>query len=295
MVKYQKNSFIFYIILFGLLFIIYKYKYSNKEAFETYNLPRTIWIFWDQAELPNDINAIIKNNKKILSNFKFNVLNNQNLNTYLDTSRFPENYAALSVQAKSDFIRLNLLKKYGGVWMDAGIIINSSEEFERLFNECLNRQADLLAFTKTNNDDNSEYHPYIESWFLIAPQNSKLINLWLIEFEHAVNIGFDAYNKYIIDDLNVKICDGIKGFGTYLTMHMCLQTVLQKKLNGWKPILILESSEETMYKLHEYCRWNKECIVNKFENDIDDIKQIPYMKFNGDHRQYGIDFDKYFL
>ena len=43
-----------------------------------------------------------------------NVLNDSNINDYLDIETFPKNYYNLKIQAKTDFLRLKLLHKYGG-------------------------------------------------------------------------------------------------------------------------------------------------------------------------------------
>ena len=91
MVKHHSrfNISIFYGIIvfvgiFIILFIANNYK-RYVEAFDSQNeLPRTVWIFWDSEELPADINAIITNNKHILSeDWTINVVNTINLNTYL--------------------------------------------------------------------------------------------------------------------------------------------------------------------------------------------------------------------
>jgi len=292
------NISIFYgiIVFIGIFIITYIYNTYTRsvEPFETNNLPRTIWIFWDSEELPDDINAIITNNKKILTeDWTINLVNTVNLNTYLSLDTFPKNYSSLSVQHKSDYIRLRLLQKYGGVWLDAGIIINSKSEFDNLFNVAKNSHADLLAFTLGEKDAYHKYHPFIENWFLIAPKNSKLINLWLAEFEKAITMGFDDYHNSIKD--STYICEKIKGFGTYLTMHKCLQVVLQTQCQTWEPTLILQRAEDTMFKLNGDCDWKEECIKNKFDNEADAVRQIPYMKFTGSQRKNGINFDKYFL
>jgi len=301
MVKHHSrfNNALFYgIIVFTVLFIILFIANNYKryvEAFDSQNeLPRTVWIFWDSEELPSDINAIITNNKKILTeDWTINLVNNVNLNTYLSANTFPLNYESLSVQAKSDYIRLMLLNKYGGVWLDASIVINSKSEFDKLFTMAEKSHADLLAFTLGDKETKHEYHPFIENWFLIAPKNSKIIRLWLAEFKKAIDMGFDDYDNHI--KRTVDICEKIKGFGTYLTIHKCLQSVLQTQCETWKPTLILQRAEDTMFKLNGDCEWKEECIKNKFDNEPDAVRKIPYIKFTGLQRKVGVDFDKYFL
>ena len=104
------------------------------------------------------------NNKKILTNWKINLLNSNNVKDYLDINEFPKNYDTFSSAHKSDLIRLKLLKKYGGVWMDAGTIINNKNELEKLFKDTLDGKLDLTAMTLDEQDKSYTYHQYIENW-----------------------------------------------------------------------------------------------------------------------------------
>jgi len=260
----------------------------------SYILPRKIWIYWDSEELPKDISLIIDNNKKKLPDWDIKVLNKNNLKQYLDIYAFPKTYDTLSLQHKADYIRLKLLSKYGGIWMDASIIINSKEEIENLYKQTLNNKIELTAFTLLEKDESYTYHQNIENWFLIAPLKSNIVALWLEEFEKAINIGFDDYKKYIKDDLQVKICDNINNFGIYLTQHSALQVVLQKRIiHPNVPKILLFKAEDSMLKLSVNCKWQKDCIKTNF-TDIEKTKEIPYIKFTRFEREYGLDFDKYF-
>jgi len=115
------------------------------------------------------------------------------LSDFLDVSTFPENYNQLRIQHKADYIRLRLLEKYGGTWMDSTIVIQSKPEFDTLYDSVNKSRAELLAFTLHDKEQGHEYHQFIENWFLIAPQNSRTIQLWLEEFTKAIHMGFDNY------------------------------------------------------------------------------------------------------
>jgi hypothetical protein len=285
---------ILFLIFFLIIFCYYKknYYYKNDTFINKYKLPKTIWVFWDNPELPNNISLIINNNKQKLGNeWTINVLNDTNINNYLDTSIFPKNYNNLEIQFKSDFLRLKLLHKYGGIWMDASIIINSKDELENIFTKTIDNNIELTAFTLFDKEDSYKYHQYIENWFLIAPKNSNIISLWLEEFENAINMGFNDYKTYIKDKLNVKLFYKIENSNCYLTMHTALQVVLQNKID-YIPKLLLLKSEDNMFKLYSDCGWDNECIKTKFENDIE-IKKIPYIKLTGSGS--GLNIEKYFL
>jgi len=288
---------LFLVILSFILLILLSKKFIYENIYENINeninKNKTIWIYWDSLIIPQDVLLIIKNNKKILGEdmFTIKVLNKYNIKTYLDVKTFPSKYKSLSVQHKADLIRLKLLQKYGGIWLDASIIINSKSKLIEIYNKSINDKNELTAFTLTEIDNSYPYHQYIENWFIIAPYNSNIINLWLEEYEKAINMGFEEYNTYITNVLKIKICDGIKNAGTYLTQHKALQVVLQQRIT-YVPNILLLKSEESMFKLMYDCKWDTNCIKNKFKN-YKEVKQLPYIKLRSTERRSGIDIKKY--
>jgi hypothetical protein len=285
---------LFYNLNYNLNYNIINKIYENFNNNE-YNIPKIIWTYWDNEELPKLISQIIDNNNKILHDWKINVLNDKNINTYLDKTNFNNKYDSLSVTHKSDYIRLKLLEKYGGVWIDASIIINSQNEFNKLLSDSINIKSELTAFTLYDKDETHLYHQYIESWFLMVPEKSNIIKLWLTEFENSINIGFEEYNKNIINNnKNIKIDPKIYNINynnSYLIIYTTLQVVLQSKIPHDTIILLLKS-EDTMYKLLSTCNFNADCVKSKFKNK-NDTKQIPFIKLRGDDRP-NLDLDNYF-
>lgn len=299
---YVKSLIILLLII--TLFLILKIclKINNFERFNDdnnsnnnqYNIPKIIWTYWDNEDIPNLIKQIFNNNNKILSEWKINILNDKNINMYLDKTTFNTKYDSLGVTHKSDYLRLKLLEKYGGVWIDASIIFNSQNELNKLLNDSINIKSELTAFTLYDKDEKYVYHQYIESWFLMVPEKSNIIKLWLHEFENAINMGFEEYNKNIVNNTNIKIDHRIYNIdynNSYLIVYTALQVVLQSKISN-KTNLLLLKSEDTMYKLLSICNFNAECIKNKFQ-DINYTKSIPFIKLRGDDR-HNLDLESYF-
>ena len=80
-----------------------------------------IWSYWDgpQDEL---IKKCFKSWYKYLDDWKINILNEKNLDKFGIIK--PNTWSELLPATKSDVIRLNLLYNYGGVWMDASILLH---------------------------------------------------------------------------------------------------------------------------------------------------------------------------
>jgi hypothetical protein len=177
--------------------------------------------------------------------------------------------------------------------MDATIIVNSKEEFDKLYDDIEKDQSDLLAFTFGKDIEGFPYHHFIESWFLIAPKENEVINDWLEEFIKAIDIGFDTYVKEV--KKTTKISDSLDGWGSYLTIHITLQSILQKRSGETykKPIITLKRSEDTMYKIQTLCKNVNKCLQDFINEKPEETISIPFIKLNGDNiRNINVDYKK---
>ena len=86
-----------------------------------------IWTYWQTG--PSTMNDMIKyvstRNSEVSSKFghTFHVLNELTVGTFLNTSIFHAAYELLSIVQKTDYMRMLLLHKYGGVWLDSDFIV----------------------------------------------------------------------------------------------------------------------------------------------------------------------------
>lgn len=300
--KSKKNIlFVLYgIIIISAIYLYFSYRYYNQvEGFnDVYEIPKTIWTFWDTEQLPELIQTIKDHNLKILTKWKYILVTNNNINDYIPKNIFPKNYDSLKPSFKSDWIRLYLLKTYGGCWLDASIFINKQSELDNLYSESIAKKSQLTCFVldiKKKHKD-LDIPLSIESWFIIAPKGGNVISAWFNEFNKAVEIGFLPYKKQIIQD-GVDINEIGLGYAqkedeVYLTVFACLNKVLQKVISPL-PSLIFKDANETMFKIHSKCNFDHVCVMNTIKNDSD-VKKIPYIKLVGADRHTNIDITDYF-
>jgi hypothetical protein len=249
------------------------------HSYTSYTLPKRIWTYWDR-NVPKYVKNNIENNKKVLYDWEYISITETTLNQYLNPETFPDQFVTLSSQHKADYIRLELLKQYGGVWLDGGIVVHSRDAFNKLYREAVAAKSQLSAFTLTEKEE-----LYIENWFIMVPLKSPVIELWSIEYTIAVKQGFLQYKNSLFQEGDIHIIEKIykkNGNNVYLTQHACLQAVLQKRLKH--PVqLLLYKSEDTMFKLHFQCDWKADCIKYRMKNDPS-IKKIPFIKLRGPDR-----------
>ena len=279
---------ILFIIILIIIILLYLLQKNTKENFQLYyNIPKIVWSYWNNDTLPYDISLIVNNNKKKLEGWNYIVLTPSNINEYVfeqhkskDTVS-PEHYA--------DWLRLYLLDKYGGVWMDISIILNKN--FDDLYIKSLELNSELSGFNASHFNTTKEY-PVIENWFIMAPRGSEVIHLWKQEYNNSLENGFLEYKKSQISaGVNYQNIFGNDINEVYFTQHGCLQVVLQKKLNR-KARLVYTNANDSMFKLQSDCDWNHSCLKEKI-NDKSYIKNIPYIKLRGADRK-DLDLSKFF-
>jgi hypothetical protein len=188
------------------------------------------------------------------------MLNETTVYDYIPKEEFPAGYDSLIHQHKADWIRLRLLKQYGGCWMDASIMVNRSDEIEDMYTMSVKNQSELTAYSTGTND-------YIENFFLMAPLDSTIIRVWFDEFTEAIETGFLAYKKKVFSKVDVSYLYAKDNDDVYLTQHASLQYVLRSKLS-YTPKLYMKNVWDSMYKYQGQCNHDSKCVVEK-------IKTVP--------------------
>lgn len=222
------DNFILVLVLI-LVCIVCKNKYIEtfdslvfKEGVTTGIIPNIIWTFWDTEELPSFINQCVKSWEKHNPHFKVNVINKKNLYDYLDKDEadYIINWKHIdNVQKLADLIRLKLLLKYGGVWLDASIVAFKS--FDWIHNEEIEidgkkKPADCIVFT-----DGAEKNPIIHNWFIASVPNQRYIQEWYDELS-----GVDKYSS--LDEYREKQANREHIDHNYLLAYVCARKIYNK-------------------------------------------------------------------
>lgn len=264
----------FLLIIVMCLFIILLY-FDKKipEYFENYpeqimtksylsndKVPKIIWTYWDTEEVPEIVKLSMKSWRKTSPNYFINLMNQKNIEEFVS---LPENWKRLPSYRQSDIIRLRLLEKYGGVWIDASTIL--LEDLDNF----ISKDNLTLFITPSSSLEN----PVFENWFISAPLNNKVIKMWIEE----VLLALQNTNKYIHDSnvYNVEITGDVN----YLICHLSLKNIYENDkslLNGTK---IYVSNDTAFYYQH-----NTPDLKYLFKNKLDKSKLM--IKLTSLHRKY---------
>jgi hypothetical protein len=263
------------IILLVLLVILYNISYK---------IPKIAYSYWDK-NTPPIIERIIEERRQTMPDWKIILLTDETLGNYINLSSVPVGYEKLKPQHQADWIRLKLLEKYGGLWLDSSIIINDSAAINEIYDEACKSRVDVAAFSMNK----PVPEKYIENWFIMAPVGSSLIKKWLTEYEKAISMGFMEYRNHV-EKMKIPISNDIyakEHKSVYLTQHACLQVVLSDQ----KAKVLLYPAERNMFKVQETCKWKYKCIIDTISNDPQ-VNELPFIKLRGGEKT--IDYEKYF-
>lgn len=150
-----------------------------------------IFMYWDKGfdNAPDVVKSCLqswKHHHKDNDKFIIVELDDKNLNNYIDIKNVIPNIENKNITktSYSDIIRILLLKKYGGFWIDSTVFCIKP------LNEWLDLNNDFFAFENKHID-----HIKTSSWFLYSEKNSYIINKWcdsMVDYVSKTdNIGFN--------------------------------------------------------------------------------------------------------
>jgi hypothetical protein len=209
----------------------------RQEPFTSQGIPKTIWTYWDSEELPDFVSKCIDKWRRLHSDWSIVVLNPANLKEYLpETDIFKLKFADTKPR-QSDFVRLHILPKFGGVWADASVIPTRSWNW--VIEEQKKKGSDFIGYYRQGATTKSEY-PVIESWFFACPKGSNFVSKLRDEMMTMNSLENEAdYKEHVkargVDIQNIPQPD-------YLNIYLSAQAVMQTQM----------TTDEIRNKIHVY-------------------------------------------
>lgn len=121
------------------------FKDFHHEIFEKYNQiqyvpaeknPKSIWVFWYQTDtkIP-DVPYYCMEHMKNISGYTLNIITKDNIRdfVYIEDALSLLESKKITIQFFSDILRMRLLRRHGGIWIDSTIAILSPDSFNKIF------------------------------------------------------------------------------------------------------------------------------------------------------------------
>lgn len=151
------------------------------------DIPKIIWTYWPQAPAPAFIQACLANWRRFAPDHEVRPLNRDSIARWL-----PELHAGfddMPIERQTDWLRVQLLSRHGGVWMDAATPL--SRDLGWLHDLRANSQAEYVGFY-LERDTPGPDRPAVESWFMASVPAGRFVTALSSAFDRAVNEAGEA-------------------------------------------------------------------------------------------------------
>lgn len=200
--------------------------WGNGRSAASSRAPKIIWTFWE-GDKSRCGEACQGSWKAHQADFAINILTPESLRKFLPD--FPSISDGIPVQLKSDLVRLMLLERYGGVWIDYSTVLTEPVNWAV---DMLNQSdQELLAFY---NEFPGSYRvnqerPIIENGFLVAKQGSNFISDWRRAHQACILSNdyltfYSAKDHY--DQIRSNFITRDEGMVGYLACYLAAQEVM---------------------------------------------------------------------
>lgn len=212
------------------------YNYSSTKHEENNNSKqRCIWFCWFQGleAAPEIVKHCYASLKKNITDREIVVITEDNYRNYVKFPEYIENkvYAGIiSRTHMSDLLRLELLKNYGGTWIDATVYLTG-----KLPSYMLDDDLFLFQNLKPGLDGHSTC---ISNWFMTAEVDNNIVNLTL-----ALLYEYWCRNNGLID---------------YFIFHDFFQIAIEQYPEEWNKVVPVNNSTPHILLLRLFEKYSEE-------------------------------------
>lgn len=213
-------------------------------------IPRILWSYWQGGTPPLLVQRCFDHWRRLHPHFEIRILDERGVLQYLPA--IPAALDGASAAKRADWIRLELLRRHGGIWLDASTIL--TQPLDWVLQEQARTGADFVGYYLQQYTSVPD-RPVVENWFMAAPPGSPFIEDLQREFTQEViaRTGEQYIAHLQAQGLYAQALQRID-MPAYLTMHLALQVIL---LRGGSYRLGLSPAESGPYFLHVQGRWRR--------------------------------------
>lgn len=170
---------------------------------------KKIWFCWLQGieNAPDLVKACYNSIKKQMLDYEIIIVTEENLHGYIEVSPIvQEKYlnGKMCAAHYSDYLRCELLIKYGGIWMDATVLLTNKIPDNVLNSSFL--MFDLSGYMDVNTRKSS-------NWFIVSEPENRILTL--------------------VRDMLVKYWSESDNAVNYYIMHIFIRMVFELNENEW--------------------------------------------------------------
>lgn len=223
----------------------------------TQPVPKIIWTFWHSPELPQTVATCIDGWRRLHPDYRIHVLNADSVHEFIDA--IPPELANLHITKQADWYRLNLLARYGGVWVDASVIL--TQRLDAWY--AAYPEAEFIGYY-LERYTTSTHIPVVENWLMVAQPQSAFVCDWLERFTDIIlREGTENYLQRLREEGRFDTLRQAIGDPSYHTMHVAAQELLQQPDAEQRYRLALLCAEDSAYVLQANAHWRRKRLYAK--------------------------------
>jgi hypothetical protein len=215
-------------------------------------IPRIIWTYWQAAPAPAFIRACLDNWRRFAADHEVRLLDRDSVMSWL-----PELHAdfdALPAYRQADWLRIHLLARHGGVWMDASMLL--SRDLAWLHETRKRRAADYVGFYIDRYTTRPEL-PIVENWLMASVPGGRFATALAAAFDRALDEGAEALLQRLQSEgRRERVVQALtEDFQRYLLMHVAASELLDREPQLAR--LVLLRAEDGPFAWHAGVGWRK--------------------------------------
>lgn len=241
-------------------------------------IPRVIWAYWNGDAPPLLIQRCFENWQRFNPDFAIHILNDQTVAQHIP--EMPPEVAQLAVAKRSDWIRLELLRLHGGIWLDASTILTESLEWVLRQQEV--SDADFIGYYLERYTTEPDC-PVVESWFMAAPPLSPFIADLQQEFTSEV---IARTGREYVEHLQRRgVYETMRqniDIPEYLSIHLAMQVTLH---GAGTYAICLARAEDGPFFLHVLGGWRRTALKIRLMFSRIRAPLVPLIKLRNPDRK----------
>lgn len=250
-------------------------EYTKYKLRRTSHIPNVIYTYWHDTNLPLTVQSCIQTWKRYHPDYTIHLITKDTLSEFVPVSISSSWVHATTPQRFTDFIRLYLLSKNGGIWMDASIRLNRRLDWVHAYQRA--EKSEYVGFT-INLFKKTDV-PVIDSWFMASVPNSMFMNNWYDTFNH-INT-YKTVEMYVDHLAKTTDFQGIEREDAYyLAIHVAALSIL-KNPNYSLSLLVAENGPFLYLAKTRLLLFYLPFIIYIFRGT-----ESPIIKYRGGERQF---------
>jgi len=218
------------------------------------SIPKIIWTYWHASPEPEFIQQCLANWRHFAQGHELRVLHKDSIFKWLDTAAITQQFDGLPPFRQADWLRLQLLAKYGGIWIDASTLLTRNLDW--VYSLQAEKSCEYVGFYIDRFTTRTD-QPIVENWFMAAIPRSAFIQNLAGEFNLALTLGEAHYLEKL--QASERYAQVVQGLGPkdqlYLIMHVAAAFILDSGHDRYKLALI--RAEDSALGFHAALRWRK--------------------------------------